>query len=178
MSKEVLSLKLKLVHPCQEYKMQITSMLESWLQVELPEEITPWSVVRLDYHDFDRYCTHLDIKTEGNGFVPDVTLFCYDEQRGICVGAVNIRLCLNDRLARVGGHIGDGICPAERKKGYGTAMVALALDECRRRGFERVLMVCEKDNTASAKTITRNGGVLENEVDDDGCVLQRYWIEL
>ena len=169
---------LKLIHPCPEYKAQITDMLDAWLQVESAEEITPWSVARLDHHDFDRYCTHLDIQSEGNGFVPDVTLFCYDEQRNICVGAVNIRLALNERLARVGGHIGDGICPAERKKGYGTAMVALALEECRRRDLNRVLMVCEKENIASAKTIIRNGGVLENEVEDDGCVLQRYWIEL
>ena len=40
-------------------------------------------------------------------------------------------------------------------------------------------MVCEKDNIASAKSIVRNGGVLENEVaDENGVVSQRYWIEL
>ena len=40
-------------------------------------------------------------------------------------------------------------------------------------------MVCDKSNLASAKTITNNGGILENEfVDDDGEINQRYWIDL
>lgn len=40
-------------------------------------------------------------------------------------------------------------------------------------------MICDKSNLASAKTITKNGGILENEfVDDDGEINQRYWIDL
>ena len=57
-------------------------------------------------------------------------------------------------------------------------MVALALEECRKLGIYRVLMVCDKDNIASAKTIQRNGGVLENEIEEDGFLEQRYWITL
>ena len=38
-------------------------------------------------------------------------------------------------------------------------------------------MCCDKDNIASAKTITKNGGILENEIVEDGIVIQRYWIE-
>ena len=58
-------------------------------------------------------------------------------------------------------------------------MVSLALDECRKLGIKRVLMTCEKTNTGSAKSIIRNGGVLENEfVNSDGEVEQRYWIDL
>ena len=56
-------------------------------------------------------------------------------------------------------------------------MIALALDECRKLGIEKVLMVCNKENIGSAKSIRNNGGVLENEV-VDGIVEQRYWIEL
>ena len=39
-------------------------------------------------------------------------------------------------------------------------------------------MVCDKSNVASAKSILKNGGVLENEDEIDGVVQQRYWIEL
>ena len=40
-------------------------------------------------------------------------------------------------------------------------------------------MTCDKDNVGSAKSIVRNGGVLENEfVNEDGNVEQRYWIDL
>lgn len=39
-------------------------------------------------------------------------------------------------------------------------------------------MVCDKTNAASARTIQKNGGVLENEVAVDGVTEQRYWITL
>ncbi|MBQ6292791.1 MAG: methyltransferase domain-containing protein [Lachnospiraceae bacterium] len=40
-------------------------------------------------------------------------------------------------------------------------------------------MTCNKNNIGSAKSIIRNGGVLENEfVNSDGELEQRYWIDL
>ena len=45
------------------------------------------------------------------------------------VGAVNIRHYLNEYLLKYGGHIGDGIRPSERRKGYATKMISLALEE-------------------------------------------------
>ena len=69
--------------------------------------------------------------------------------------------------------------PGERRKGYATELVRLALIECKKLGIHRVLMTCDKDNVGSAKSIVRNGGVLENEfVNEDGNVEQRYWIDL
>jgi hypothetical protein len=70
------------------------------------------------------------------------------------------------------GHIGDGIRPSERRKGYATAMIGLALKEAKKLGIRRVLMVCDKDNIGSAKSIINNGGILENEVEVDGIVEQ------
>lgn len=78
-----------------------------------------------------------------------------------------------------GGHIGDGVRPSERRKGYATEMIRLALIECRNLGFDRVLMCCNRDNIGSAKSIIKNGGVLENEIiSKDGDIVERYWIEL
>ena len=57
-------------------------------------------------------------------------------------------------------------------------MIALALEECRKLGINRVLMYCDKDNIGSAKFIIYNGGILENEVEEDGQIEQRYWIQL
>ncbi|MBR2176691.1 MAG: GNAT family N-acetyltransferase, partial [Clostridia bacterium] len=94
-------------------------------------------------------------------------------------GAVNIRHYLNDYLLKEGGHIGDGIRPSERRKGYATEMVRLALIECKKLGIDRVLMVCDKDNIGSAKSILKNGGVLEDEfLNEYGDIEQRYWIDL
>ena len=94
------------------------------------------------------------------------------------MGAVNIRHYLNESLLLNGGHIGDGIRPSERRKGYATAMIGLALEECKKLGIDKVLMVCDKENIGSAKSIINNGGVLENEVVVDGVTEQRYWITL
>ena len=104
---------------------------------------------------------------------------CLDKDRNIFVGAVNIRHYLNDSLLKMGGHIGDGVRPSERRKGYATEMIRLALEECKKLGIDRVLMVCYKDNIASRKSIINNGGILENEIQaEDGKIDQRYWISL
>lgn len=172
---------IQLVKLSHEYKAQLFEMLEEWKR-DIEQHHTnhsPWMIFRNDFHDFEYYLENLEIKVATEeGRVPDTTLFCLDLDRNIFVGAVNIRHYLNEGLLRSGGHIGDGIRPSERRKGYATAMIALALEECRRLGIDRVLMVCDKDNIGSAKSITNNGGVLENEIEEDGCIEQRYWIQL
>lgn len=97
---------------------------------------------------------------------------------GKIVGTIAVRHKLNDSTLKSGGHIGYGIRPSERHKGYGTKMLALALEKCREFGIEKALVTCDKVNIASAKTAIRNGGVMENEyIEDDGNIVQRYWIE-
>ena len=95
------------------------------------------------------------------------------------VGTIAIRNYLNESLLNTGGHIGYGIRPSKRRKGYGAKMLALALDKCRGSGAEKVLVTCDKDNIASAKTAMKNGGVLEDEfAEENGNIVQRYWINL
>ena len=118
------------------------------------------------------------MKDEHLDLVPDSTFFCLDEERNIFVGAVNIRHYLNESLWLDGGHIGDGVRPSERRKGIATQMIHLALMECKKLGIENVLMVCDKENIGSAKSIIKNGGVLDNEINVDGVVEQRYWISI
>lgn len=169
-------MKLRLVKASNEYRKQITDMLDEWNAAG--EKIIPYAIRRLDYKDFEYYCGNLEVKDDSDGLVPDSTFFCLDEERDIMVGAVNIRHYLNEALLLNGGHIGDGVRPSERRKGIATRMISLALDECRKLGIKKVLMVCDKENIGSVKSIRNNGGVLENEVIVDGVVEQRYWIEL
>ena len=169
-------MKLSLVKASNQYCDQIKDMLAEWNATG--EKIIPYAIRRIDYHDFVYYCANLEVKDASRGLVPDSTFFCLDEERNIIVGAVNIRHYLNESLLLNGGHIGDGVRPSERRKGIATKMIALALDECKKLGIERVLMVCDKENVGSAKSIQNNGGILENEIEVDGVVEQRYWIEL
>ncbi len=168
---------LKLVKLKEKYKKQLFDMMEEWEKSR--EEIVPYSIRKTDYHDFKLYLKNLEVKEETEKLVPDSTYFALDTERNIFVGAVNIRHYLNKQLLLNGGHIGDGVRPSERRKGYATQMIRLALEECRKFGIKKVLMVCNKDNIGSAKSIINNGGVLENEIpSEDGKIDQRYWINL
>ena len=169
-------MRLKLIKATEEYKEQICNMLEEWYGTG--EKIVPYAIRRLDYHDFKFYCDNLEAKIPPREYVADSTFFCLDEERNVVVGAVNIRHYLNEALLLDGGHIGDGVRPSERRKGVATRMIGLALEECRKLGIYKVLMVCDKDNIGSAKSIRNNGGVLEDEPVVDGIPQQRYWIDL
>ena len=167
---------LKLVKLENKYQNQLIDMMEEWNKTG--EKIVPYAIRKTDYHDFDTYLESLEVKNDKEGLVPDSTFFCLDTDRNIFVGAVNIRHYLNDALLSNGGHIGDGVRPSERRKGYATEMIKLALEECKKLGLDKVLMVCDKDNIGSARSIKKNGGVLENEVLVDGMLEQRYWITI
>ncbi len=172
---------LILIKLTKAYEKQLCEMIDEW---KLDQELhhtnrSPWAIFRNDCHNFDDYLEHLESKEATEGHVPDSVFFLLDESRDRLLGAVNIRHYLNDSLLREGGHIGDGIRPSERGKGYGTQIVRLALMECKKLGIDHVLMTCDKDNIPSARTIIKNGGVLENEfVNSDGNVEQRYWISI
>ncbi len=167
---------LKLVRLEEKYRPQLEEMMEEWKSSG--ENIIPQAIDKVDYRDFDNYLESLEIKEATDQLVTDTTLFCLDTEENRFVGAVNIRHQLNDYLLQAGGHIGDGVRPSKRGKGIGTEMVALTLEECRRLGISRVLMCCSRDNIPSARTIQKNGGVLENEVEENGRIIQRYWIDL
>lgn len=169
-------MKLRLVKLSEEYREQLFDMLDEWMATE--ESIVPMAICKNDYHDFEAYMENLELREPKGAFVPDSTFFCLDEERNIFVGAVNIRHYLTERLLFDGGHIGDGVRPSERRKGIATEMIGLALEECRNLGMHKVLMVCDKENIGSAKSIQNNGGVLENEVVADGITNQRYWITI
>jgi predicted acetyltransferase len=168
---------LKLVKLSYDYKEQLIDMMDEWSATG--EKIVPYSIRRNNYLEFDQYLLGFEEEEKGmSGHVPATTLFCLEVERNIFVGAVNIRHYLNEALLLNGGHIGDGIRPSERRKGYATKMISLALEECRKLSINRVLMVCDKNNMGSAKSIMNNGGILENEIEVDGVIEQRYWIEL
>ena len=172
---------LKLIKLTKQYQKQLGEMIDEWRldQETNHTDRSPWAIFKNDYHDFDNYLEHLDYSKPDEKHVPSSTLFLLDEERNILIGAVNIRHYLNDALLLDGGHIGDGIRPSERRKGYATKMIALALIECKKLGIDKVLMTCNKDNIGSAKSIINNGGVLENEIiDEEGQIVQRYWISL
>lgn len=145
------------------------------------ETIVPW-VVGKDPAEFEAMVQFLLDNEKGDnlpeGWVPDSTYWLINENNRL-LGAVNIRHRLTEKLMECGGHIGYGIRPSERQKGYATRLLNLALEKLTEIGVEKALITCDETNIASAKVILNNGGVADYDfVEEDGNVVKRFWIEL
>lgn len=113
-----------------------------------------------------------------DSWVPDSTYWLVTDHNRI-VGVVNIRHSLTEHLFNAGGHIGYGIRPSERRKGYATKLLALSLEKAKQLNITKALIVCDEVNTASEKTILHNSGVRDDDfIEEDGNVVRRFWIEL
>ena len=127
----------------------------------------------LDKLEQDRMC----IPSEQR--VPAETYYLVNEQDRI-IGMINIRLCLNERLMKCGGHIGYGIRPSERNKGYNKINLYLALLRCQSLGIKEVILDCDSSNLASSRTMEALGGVRIDEYysDYEKCQVWRYIINV
>ena len=169
---------LKLVKPSIAYKIAYLEMIDEWKMTG--EAFTPW-VLGEDASDFSAMILRFENFPKGigipEGFVPHSTFWLVRNDKKM-LGAINIRHTLNPYLARVGGHIGYGIRPSERRKGYATEMLRLGLFEAKELGISQALVSCDKANIPSAKTIINNGGQLESEIIYEGEMVQRYRIDI
>jgi predicted acetyltransferase len=170
--------KIRIIEPCVNLKNEYFGMILEWK--ESGEELIPWSL-NLENSDFNLLVEKLNGYSKGiglpDGFVECSTFWLINENNRI-LGAIDIRHRLNDYLLFRGGHIGYGIRPSERRRGDASSMLSFALKECKTVGLSKVLITCSKSNSGSARTIIKNGGILESEDSDNGEIFQRYWIDL
>ncbi len=173
--------RMKLVIPTEEYKQQVLECVEEFKNNGEERVHGSGSIEKMG--SFEEWIQKVNDdlskeKAEAKGRVQAVQYIAIRKEDNKLLGFIQIRYRLNDYLLKCGGHIGDSIRPSERNKGYSTEMIGLALKEAKKLGIGNVLITCEKENKASARTIIKNGGILENEVEDDGKIIQRYWITL
>ena len=81
------------------------------------------------------------------------TLLAVRRRDGRMVGIVDIRYELNDFLRQSAGHIGYGVRPSERRKGYATGILHLALIRAAERGLDAVLVACRPENSGSRRLL-------------------------
>ena len=129
------------------------------------------------------YIKRLKDFSQGIGLAEDVvpeSTYWLVRDETVFVGFSRLRHRLVPALEHHGGHVGYAIRPSERRKGYGTRILALTLDKAREMGLDRLLVTCDTDNLASVRVIEANGGVLENQVisNRSGKMISRYWIAL
>lgn len=113
--------------------------------------------------------------------VPARTYFLIRESDNQIIGMINIRLALNEKLRKYGGHIGYSIRPTERGKGFNKINLYLGLKVCQEYGIKTVLMDADKDNPSSWRTMESLGGVNIREFFDDKiahCIVKDYEINV
>ena len=171
--------RLKLVLPTLKYKENIMAYKAEFIK---NNDSMDGTAALKDAKTFEQwykqFCDNLKSETVREGLVPSTTYMATSAHDNRLIGMVDIRHRLNDHLLNFGGHIGFSIRKTERQKGYATELLSLALKECANLNIEKVLITCEKNNLASAKTILNNGAKLENEILMGSKVIQRYWIAL
>ena len=101
--------------------------------------------------------------------------FLYADVDGQVVGRASVRYALTDELLRLGGHIGYGVRPAFRRRGYATEILRQSLRVARAAGVGRVLVTCDDDNPGSIAVIERCGGRRDPGWPGGGGT-RRYWI--
>ena len=139
-----------------------------------------WAV---DEASFERFVLELRRQARGDdlasGRVPQTTYWLLRSD-GVIVGTSRLRHRLTPELEVFGGHIGYDVRPSERRKGYGTQLLALTLERARTLGITHVMLTCDDDNVASYRVMERNGGRLADRVNrpDTGRLARRYWFAL
>lgn len=165
----------ELVRPSIEYK---ESFIEAIKEFQEEGRNIDFSIEELE-KDFDSFLRKLENESLGVDLKPGrvrQTVFWLVEG-GVYLGRVSVRHELTEHLRKEGGHIGYEIRPSQRRKGYGTKILELALPRVRELGISPMLVTCDDDNIGSLKIIEKNGGVLENTEMGKDKLKRRYWIK-
>lgn len=174
--------KMSLVFPAYEYEAQAKDFITEFYQYNSEVNGTGGIVPFLEKNDYagwiKKILSDIDVANIDENRVPALTYFYIRECDKKIVGMVNIRLGENEFIRKEAGHIGYCIRPTERRKHYASQMLNDSLKICRRLRIKNVLVSCDKENIASAKTIKSCGGILEEEFYSETFkeVLQRYVI--
>lgn len=169
---------MRLLRPSLEYKQQVLDYRNEF--IENGDDLAGTSYLRKYdvYEEWLKFVLDNEKDSTKHTEVTANVFLAVREEDNKLVGMINIRHTLNEYLFNYGGHIGYSVSRIERQKGYAKEMLKVALEKCNQMGIKEVLLVCDADNIASVKTIKSCGGILENEVANEGEVIQRYWIKL
>jgi predicted acetyltransferase len=177
--------RLELVSPTKRWESAYLAFIDDFVAAGEPR-IPGASAVDLARSDFAAFVQHLRDDERGVDLKPGIVpasaywLLRHDADGASVLGVSSLRHALTPALEDAGGHIGYSIRPSERRRSYGTLILAMTLPHARALGLARVLVTCDTDNTGSARIIEKNGGVLASEAYSEPTKtrVSRYWITL
>ena len=178
---------LKLVKPNEKYFNQYNEMMVEW--IESKSHIAPWFLDKpiATEKDFKEYCdslVELEEKTNNSSYPTQSLYFVVDENDKL-IGAGRLAHYLVDEYTdndgnsfNVWGHTGYGVRPSERKKGYGTEIEKLLLQEAKKRNIDKVYVGIHDSNIGSIKVIENCNGIFEKiiKIDSDPEKIRKYYI--
>lgn len=132
---------------------------------------------------FEEFYDDLEVNKHIDKIYPEyanqTTYVLVDEQNHI-YGLTNLRHELKGKLLEIGGHVGYGIRPSERNRGYATLQLKLLLEKIKELGIEQALITCRENNIGSKKTMEKFIGVSDTLVPSmhEGIMEYRYWIDV
>jgi len=168
---------MKLEKPNISHKKNYQELILEWSKTEDINNISPGALFQ--WENFEDFLEIINNQRVNNYWdkVPAQLYFAiiWDE----IVWAIDIRFHIdNPFLLQYWWHIWYWVAPEFRRKWYATKMLNLGLVECRNLNILKVLVNCYTDNIASAKTIVRNWGKLENITEWEWKQNSRYWIDI
>ena len=175
---------MELVEPSVKYKNSFIAAVREYQNDDgfdyRTKKYRTLSVEKLEKY-FDDYVegelSHSRGENLPEGYVPCSEYWLVDD--GEFIGRATIRHELNDKLKQLGGHIGYDIRPTMRGRGYGNRIMALALEKAKALGISRALVTCDIRNVPSRRIIEKNGGVLQDQVEnpDSDYDQLRFWVD-
>jgi len=157
---------IQLIPPDMTFKSQYKEMMDEWFAYG--GRLNP-GALQSNGSSYETWLRWIDEDAHEDtcppGSVPQTMYFAVRDD-GKLIGAVTVRHRLNDKTnnSSGGGHVGFGVRPSERRRGYASEILRLALKKLAERGVDKVTINCASDNIGSEKTILANGAVFQDEV--------------
>ena len=170
---------LRLIRPAREY---LQSYEEARKEYRSGVPVSTYPFLDLSGEEFLAKAQDFEQGKElPKGWVPATYLWLADETE--FWGEVSIRHELTDALLQFGGNVGYWVRKSAWGRGSGTEMLRQTLAYIGEYlALDSVLLTCNDENIASARIIEKNGGILQDKIENSDRagtrLTRRYWISV
>ena len=164
-SKATMDEQLELINPMGDLEEEYRAFVEEFQAIDQGDQLHWSSGSEPNWECFNSLLGRLEDEKHGATLcawkVPHTTYWLVCEKR--IIGTGDLRHRLTEPMEEHVGHIGYCVRPSERRKGHGTRMLAMLLEEAAQMGIKEAILICGYDNPGSIGVIENNGGQLMSE---------------